>query len=578
MTREQPSSPLAVVFSYIILGAGAVTLVFSLFVAIRAYSPFWFSDQWSLGSELTANAGHYPLPLLWAQHNEHRIPILKLLSLADLYFFGGRNLFLYTCNWIVQIAMFTLSVYAVRKLGFFSAWQFRTLVGVLAFCEFNPNQLENFTVAFQSAFFMAFFFALLAICCLMFYVQRTEQTSEQRHTRLLWLCVAAAFLSECSLASGLIVWIILPFCLVMTRRQEKLLRPFLVFGIFSIVLYLVGYQSQPQHTQPGQALQKPFQILAYIQTYLGASWDNISRDLGLFLSPLAIVFVAVAWIWALVRREAQNYVSVASVSMAMLCLLSALMTALGRLNFGVNQATSSRYQTPAMLFWCFGAIAVICVPGASKKYRTAGFVALQVTCLVLFAFQTKAYGSILATYEAAAFNRDVSGLALEAGADPQRIYLLFPNLEPIKWYGFMRTHDIIPPPFPEYSHVGAQLQSVYQIAPTTMCQGYIDEIQPSPGEPGVTFAARGWSSLNSALTQRTVVILVADDNRIAGIAVTGAPRPDVVDHAILPESELNSGWLGFARVNQTETSLRAYEELSGGRQVCLLSGDLKIPR
>jgi hypothetical protein len=575
LTYRWPSSVLSML-SYVVLAAGAVTLIFSLFVTIRTYSPVWFSDQWDLAGELTNHGGHYPLRLLWAQHNEHRAPIIKILSLADVYVFGGRNVFLFVWNWVSQIAVLGLSTCAIGKLGAFSPWQFRTLVGFFAFCEFNPNQLENFTIAFQSQVLMAFLFSLIAILYLVLYARRSELEPQARHTLLLWICVAAAFLAQCNLASGLIVWVILPLCSLILNLPRALLRLFCVLGFISIALYLAGYQSPPQHSHPSETLRQPFRVLAYIQTYFGASWDNISRDLGLFLSPLAISFLVVAWIRALFRGQDRDRLYTTSIATAGVCLAAATMTALGRLKFGLNQASSSRYQTAAMLFWCFSVVAAVCGSDDSRRYRVGRFAALQLVCLTLFSFQVSAYSSILASYENATFDRNVSGLALQIGADPQRISFLYPSPEPIRWYAFMTARKIMPPPFPEYSYVGASLQSVYEVAPAKMCKGYLDEIDAVPGDYPMMFSVKGWASLDSRLTGKSVIILVTDKNRIAGMGITGRQRPDVVEHGQLPEIELNSGWFGYVRVNPSENTLRAYEELSDRRRVCPLSGELKL--
>ena len=564
------------VLSYLVLAAGLVTVLFTLFVTIRSYSPVWFSDQWTIGDELLRGS---PLSLhqLWQQHNEHRIPILKLAFLLDVYLFKGHNLFLYFVNWSAQLAMLGLSVLSLRRLGRFSNWEQRTLIGLIAFCEFNPKQLENFTWAFQSAFFMTFLFAFLAICSVVFYAQEVDRQPKQGHTWLLWLCVAAAFLAECNLASGLICWVVLPFCLSLLGLKRTLLRPFIVFGLLGVGVYLIGYHSPGgATTKPSEALLRPFQILGYIQTYLGSSWDGLSRDWGMFVSPLAISFVAFLWTKSLVDRKHHDGFYVVSISMAMLCLLAAVMTAMGRLNFGYSQAAASRYQTPAMLFWCFGAIAAVSIPAASSRYKR--FLAIQVACLGLFAAQAKAYGSVLAQYDFAAFAYDVSGLALESGIDLQKVRTIFPNLLPIQWYQDIRSRQIIPPIFPEFSHVGRPLLSVYKMAPATACQGFLDQVAPVPGDAPSHVSVRGWASLNSILTEKSVIILAADDGKIVGIGITGAARPDVVAAGLLPRRDLNSGWAGYAQVSDSEKTLRAYAELSDGTEVCQLDGELKIAR
>jgi hypothetical protein len=565
------------VLSYVVLAAGIVTVLFTVFAAIRSYSPVWFADQWTVGEDLLASGHHLSFHQFWQQHNEHRIPIIRLVLLLDIYLFKGHNLFAYFVNWSTQLAMFGLSVTALRRLGRFSNWQQRTLIGLIAFCEFNPRQLENFTWAFQAVFFMTFLFALLAICCVALYAQEIDRQPERGHTRLLWFCVAAAFLAECSLASGLICWVVLPFCIGMLGLKRTLLRPFLVFGLVGIGIYLIGYQSPGGPlTEPSEALARPFQILGYIQTYFGASWDDLSRDWGMFVSPLAILFVALFWTRSLFDRQRHDRFFVVSISMAMFCLLAAVMTAMGRFKLGYNQASTSRYQTPAMLFWCFGAIAAVSMLTVSSRYKQ--FLAIQVACLGLFAAQANAYGRVLAQYNLARFTHDLSGLALESGIDLQKVLTIYPGLLPVQWYADMRSRQLIPPIFPEYSHVGTQLLSVYKMASANKCQGFLDQAAPVPGDPPGHVSARGWASLNSIFTERPVIILAANDGKIVGIGVTGSPRPDVVAAGLLPETELNSGWTGYAQISDSEKTLRAYKELPGGNEVCQLEGELTIAR
>jgi hypothetical protein len=565
------------VLSYVMLLVGVITMCFSAFVTIRSYSPVWYQDQWTLGFYLTANGGHYPLHLLWDQHNEHRTPILQLLCLADLYFFAGRSVLLYAANWISQLAQFGLSILVVKQLGSLSSAQFRSIVGLIAFCEFNPNQLENFTWAYQSAFFLASFFTALSIALLVFYARSKAKPGSPQLIALFFASIFSAFLAECNLASGLIVWVILPFCSVMLGLSKRILRSLVVAGTMGVAVYLVGYQTPSYHTKPIEALKKPAQVFTYVETYFATSWDLLGRNLGLVVSLFAIGFLLIISVQMVIRTKRKSFLTIFSVTFALVCLLTAVMTALGRLKFGIDQATSSRYQTPAMLFWCFTATAFISILDRFD-YKQLGVLLVQVVALSLFVFQVRTYPGILNAYSGLRFTKDVAGLALEARTDPDMVKMLFPDLNVVQWFRFMADRNILPPPFPEFQYVGLPLRTMFEITPASSCRGYFDQLNVAPGESSGRLRAQGWASIQSPILGRSTIILTTEDNRIAGVGVTGAPRPDVVSAGLLPDNEVDSGWLAYAVVNRSSQKLRAYEELPDGRHVCPLLGEQQIPR
>jgi hypothetical protein len=452
-----------------------------------------------------------------------------------------------------------------------AGWQWRTVIGLLAFCEFNPAQLENFTWAFQPVFFLAFLLALVSIGCLAIYAQRIETHSQQKQRALLWLCIGSAILAEFSIAAGVICWVILPFCIGLLKLKRTLLRPIFIAGAICIGVYLIGYHSPERHISPIEAIQRPFDVMAYVQTFLGASWDRLSRNFGMFLSPIAISFVAGIWIKAIWRRDIDNRLYAIALSMSVFCLLTALLTALGRLNFGLHQATESRYQTPAMLFWCFGTIALLTVQGVASQRRNRHFLAIQLAWLLLFVFQAKDYGAIVDAVDAATFSHNMSGLVIESGIDKEQARNVFTTLQPIEWYSAIRAKGYGPPFFPPYEHIGESVNRVYTVASPSQCAGYLESIETVDGNPS-EIRARGWASVPSIWGRGSTIILAASDSKIVGVGVTGKARPDIVTAGLLPARESNGGWYGLAKVSPDEKTIQAYEELPGGKEVCLLNG------
>ena len=116
--------------------------------------PYW--DQWQFAPLLLdAARGHLDLRELWAQHNEHRLIVPRLLMLA-LAFLTGWNVRweLVACVLLNLITLGLLArtlVRAVRpsfpRLG---PW----LVVVASLLTFSPSQWENWTSGWQCQMFL----------------------------------------------------------------------------------------------------------------------------------------------------------------------------------------------------------------------------------------------------------------------------------------------------------------------------------------------------------------------------------------------------------------------------------------
>src|SRR5260370_40507565 len=91
---------------------------------------------------MMASGGRIAPVWFWALHGEHRIPILKALQLADLYWFGGRNGLLLSVGFAVQMLHLAFLIYLIRKLGGFSRHVTAFLIGSTAFCLFCPTHGE----------------------------------------------------------------------------------------------------------------------------------------------------------------------------------------------------------------------------------------------------------------------------------------------------------------------------------------------------------------------------------------------------------------------------------------------------
>src|SRR5258706_798019 len=158
-----------IISCYSALVLGIATLCFAGFLVVRSYSPVLFVDQWEVPRMMMASGGRVPASWLWEQHGEHRIPILKMLQLMDLYWFGGRNVLLLSMGFAVQLVHFFFLTYLIRKLGGFSRPAEAFLIGAAAFCLFCPTHWEILVFGWGIMYQLAYFAASVAIAGLVFY-------------------------------------------------------------------------------------------------------------------------------------------------------------------------------------------------------------------------------------------------------------------------------------------------------------------------------------------------------------------------------------------------------------------------
>jgi len=129
----------------------------------------------------------------------------------------------------------------------------------------------------------------------------------------------------------------------------------LVFAVVSsgcVALYLRGYVS-PGYSATSLTRLHPLPMASYFVTYIGSPfWLRTAGYRSCQLFGLAgLIGMAAATYYII--RQAPAWVSAALPWVLLACysLINAVATALGRIDLGVDQASSSRYRPIAVLFW-----------------------------------------------------------------------------------------------------------------------------------------------------------------------------------------------------------------------------------
>lgn len=137
-----------------LLGIGVV--VFAIAVTCHSYIPCPFWDEWVVVADIGSGKGPTHLAWLWSQQNEHRLAIPRLLVWLDLVAFHGRNVSLFIEILGVQVLHWAALCFVVERFTRAPVSVKRSIQGLFGFCLFHPNQLENFTWAFQIGFVLPF--------------------------------------------------------------------------------------------------------------------------------------------------------------------------------------------------------------------------------------------------------------------------------------------------------------------------------------------------------------------------------------------------------------------------------------
>lgn len=326
---------------------------------VRQYSPVPFWDMWDgyIGFYLRLKQGDMGAWLDF--QNEHRIVITRLLFFADLAWAQGLGWIPLLANVLLATLAALCLCFALRRLT--PAWEpkdrlpwYALIVGVLAFW----SQEQNFTWAFQPQFFLAF---LLPLACYVFAADAAiRPTARYAFT---FACLTG-LLALGSMANGVLalpLMAILTMAFAMGKRRVLCVLALTVTGV---AVSRLGYHSVEGSQQAHLPWDQPFAVARYTLLYLGSPVGNVLpvTRITLVLAALTGIVSACGTLLACVRgwhlRHRQPLRLALATFSAYVCL-SALATALGRLELGPVSALSGRYTTPALMAFAANIIALL---------------------------------------------------------------------------------------------------------------------------------------------------------------------------------------------------------------------------
>lgn len=527
----------------------ALLLFLSLSIAgvIRFWHPIPFWDMWDGYVRFWLDAREGGLEPWWRQHNDHRIPIQKLLFWLDLSFAGGKSLLLVSLNLLVAFATSLSLVFLLYRRLVETRTSAQPLCGfvamssLVAILSISWIQRENFTWGFQTLFLLASLLPLLG-----FFLLARSTTSGLRYRRLVLLRGVAMLLlalAPWTISGGLVAPFLgaaLVFALKLPRRY---LFAMLAIAVTSLGVYLVGFQRVSHHADPVQTLRdQPMEAAEFILAYLGSPIVSVTGNMYLGkLSGLLMVAITVGFLVRYVFLRSHPAFGMVALAFLLYVLATAALTSLGRLNFGLEQSQASRYQTPVLVAWACVVILISPRVQASFARNSLSTPLFLVSIPIILAPSQVA---ALVDNSAYIAGRDVASLALSLGvADPEAISTVYPDpgsvLELAKE---ARRAGSTLFAYPPWSEVTSRLGSVSQMDEIG-CTGFVDS-RRLVDDTGFERLS-GWVDARVLQREDALVPLLNDMGRIVGFAVVGFPRQDVV--AVRPDLALHSGFVGYIK-------------------------------
>ncbi len=537
-------SRLSVFLSWGVLLTGLSAIVASAYLVITTYSPLPHWDEWALFDHL-ATGGGWSLPWLWAQHNEHRILTTKLLFLLDVELFHGTQKFLLASVFLVQLLQVALLSWSLRAFGGLRGSAWRVGAGLIAYCILCPTQYENFVWGFQLQFVVSAAMATLAVLSLLLYRREAK-------ARFLAVSIAAATLATWSLANGMLLWPLLLLVALWLGMKSSTWMTLLVVGLCNIGLYFYHYhRPAPKVTLPLLSLGERAR---YVVVYFGSTFVRHSSASLAFIAGILGICAAVIFLVRVLRQRQNPSPFLIELSFLMLlCLGTAVVTSSGRIHLGVEQATASRYQTFALVFWCcLGLLLLLRVAARQMQFQITATALL----VVMLAFATQVRLPLIDAQWHQTRLKIISLALLTGIQDPVILADAFPDPQIVlRDAAYMKLHQLSIFAGKQYEQLGRSVDSQYHVTAGDACQGAISSSQILAAENGNRLRLTGYVWDRQA-QKPAADIVAAENGRIVGFG-TSAVIPFFRTQPKPHEDPARFGWIAFAPDSSSKLQLYA---------------------
>lgn len=359
--------------------------------------------------------------LLFSQHNEHRILIARLLFLIDYNLFAAKSIFLNAFNYFLLVCLLICFVHLIykeyKKRLNTSNWS--SILILIIILNFSWVQYENLNWGFQSQFFLVF---LIPLICFI-YFSKIWVDKQFTINKIILLFILGLLSSLCMINGVIVLPLITIFCLLNLNSNKKLFAVNLFGSLLIIFLYFYNFHFIASHSNISSSIfTNFFNVFIYACTYLGSLFFHLffKNNFSLYLSTIVGLICLSLFSFTLLKtykNVISNYKQLALSFFIIFIITSSFLTAIGRVDFGIYQAVSSRYSTPSVLF--FASLLTFYFPSITllaKRYSVINFILILII-VFLYIYQFTA----LKNSTKDNFRKYDSALSLSLGIEDQPI-------------------------------------------------------------------------------------------------------------------------------------------------------------
>ncbi|WP_293352374.1 MULTISPECIES: hypothetical protein [unclassified Microcoleus] len=542
-------------------------------------------DYWWMTWNFYSVDGFSTNPFNWIfRANEHFVLIPAIIYGLNIIVTQGSNIGLCLIAWFLAlIQCYVLIALLPLKLRNFPL-QFISVILCISIFNFTPAAAHNWMRGFSGVhWIIANLFVICAIFCLQSYVNLLLNSREAEPLDIhspadmgnegvqqnKWVIGSIVFgiLGCISYSTPLGLWPILCGAAIVLRFPRRITYLYFAASIAVIGIYFLTYKTPSNH--PSLTKINPLKTLEYIPIYLGGIFSEnliVASIIGIIGLIAVTGFVGY---WLLAKKSVQLGYPVGNrpnwlpwLSIQLYTLQTALMAAVSRSGFGVEQATASRYATLPALFWMSTIILTVLAvqelqpkPRIQERWLTPLFAVVTAAVILMYGVGGETARAIgrRATYQ------PLVALSLQLGITDITLIKERVGNKPAAFVGLidaLKTNNLVPfnRDIKKYNFCAAldtKIDPNLLSVPKDGVPGYFDTITKlAPAAARVI----GW--VGDPENHVKCIVILNQENVVRGFAMSGFPRPDLVN--LFGTAYESAAWRGYIQTSPTDKLLTAY--------------------
>jgi hypothetical protein len=552
---EQAIAAFPIIAATLSLVAGIYVFATTTAMVVHGWSaiPYW--DQWD---ELILNAKQILSSSVYNQHNEHRLLFPRLIFAVDTFYFGEANRFTFFCNLILPSGLAGLIIFVAHRHISQSITDSTWIAGIIVTFVFSAMQSENFLWGFQVQFFGVELAVVGAIACLVL---------GNRGWPSLVFSIILEAIALYTLASGVVAVVLAIPLAVWANRSRFQTVVLIAAAVVLVASYLHGYEAPSGQSYFVAALTQ--RLIPYTAAELGNPFGQIFRkfhsahfigwDVGFGLFGL-VIFIAVTLFYLRRRREVAN-AQLFFIGTAAFAVGVTFLTAVARAKLGLEQALSSRYASPMLLFWLSMAMVGVIESRGRRNWRLVAMV-LSLPCLLGFALVQSSF--VKAGLAWVLPRREAVTALLSDVNDHDALMFVYPDAAGLREKAAkLKALHLAIFSDPWSGWLGTPLADHVRLGDPSECRGGIDEITRLSVPGRAQWRVSGWAWDDPQRSSPERVIIADSTGRVVGYGLGGYPTE------LGSAGPKHSGWHGhFAAENGGPVT--AYALVDRERTACPL--------